>query len=121
MRRIARTASAMTSAFWSLAMGPGDFTRGARLSPDRAESGVDRVPVQGVEPRGDVVRAPVLILQVVGVLPHVDAQERRQLVHVGAVLVGIALDRELALPVRDQPRPAAAELTHRGLDRKSVV
>src|SRR5260370_39756902 len=77
--------------------------------PDRAEARVDRVPVQRVPPGGEVVGAPVLVLEVVGMLPYVDAQDRRQLVDVWAVLVWIVLDRELALPVCHQPRPAAAE------------
>src|SRR5207248_5151413 len=116
IRRTARTASAMTSAFCSFAMEPGFYRAGARpLGPDRAEPRIDRFPVQGVEPRGHVVGAPVLVLEVVSVLPHVDAQQRRQLVHERAVLVGVALDRQLSLPVRDEPRPAAAELPDRGL------
>src|SRR3989442_9664878 len=116
MRSSARTASATTSAFRILSMdreilpsGAGDY-----LGPDRAESRVDRVPVQGVEPGCHIVRAPVLVLQVVGVLPDVNPEDRRELVHVRAVLVGKALDRELALAVGDQPRPTAAELAHRG-------
>src|SRR5215467_6924497 len=80
-----------------------------------AESFVHRVPVDRVEPRGDVVRPLVLVLQVVSVLPHVDAEDRRHAVHVRAVLVRVALDRKLAALVRDQPGPAAAELAHRRL------
>jgi len=37
----------------------------------------DLVPVDYVPPRVDVVGTAVLVLQVVGVLPHVDAQQRR--------------------------------------------
>src|SRR5712691_7549992 len=98
----ASTASAMTSAFWSLAMDiePGDFTYRSS-GPDGSKASVDRVPVQGVEPSRHVVRAPVLVLEVVGVLPHVDSQERRQLLHVRAVLVRETPHRELALPVGD--------------------
>src|SRR2546421_1905994 len=105
IRTSASTASATTSAFWSLAMELADFTgfsplppggegrvRRRALSPDRSKPGVDRVPVQGVEPGGHVVGAPVLILQVVRGLPHIAAEERRQLVHERAVLVGVALD-----------------------------
>src|SRR5579859_4733195 len=75
----------------------------------------DRLPVDGVEPGRDVVRALVLVLEVVGVLPHVDAEDRGHALHVRAVLVGVALDRELAARVGDQPRPAAAELADSGL------
>src|SRR5580704_2418950 len=48
-----------------------------RFSGGGAEALGDLAPVDDVPPRVDVVRASVLILQVVGVLPHVDAQERR--------------------------------------------
>src|SRR3546814_20611128 len=63
--------------------------------------------------RADVVRAAVLVLQVVGVLPHVQAQDRgvarADALHERAVQVGAALDRELAGLVHAKPRPAAAE------------
>src|SRR3546814_2976218 len=63
--------------------------------------------------------AAVLVLQVVGVLPHVQAQDRgvarADALHERAVLVGAALDRELAGLVHAQPRPAAAEAGQRGL------
>src|SRR6266581_4472849 len=75
----------------------------------------DGLPVDRVEPRRHVVRALVLVLQVVGVLPHVDAEDGRQAVHVGAVLVGVALERELAARVGGKPSPAAPELADRGL------
>src|SRR5438128_12186838 len=112
IRSTEMTASAMIRAFWSFAMGPEDFTQ-ASLGPDRAEARVDRIPVQGVEPGGHVIGALVLVLQVVGVLPHVDAQDRRHFFHVRAVLVGVALDRELARAIGHQPCPSAAELSHR--------
>src|SRR5205085_1028371 len=47
--------------------------------------------------------------------PDVAPEERRQLVHERAVLVGVALDRQLALAVGDEPGPAAAELPDGGL------
>src|SRR5712664_578288 len=78
-------------------------------------AGLDGLPVQGVEPGRDVVRTLVLVLQVVRVLPDVDAEDGRQVLHVRAVLVRIRLDRKLAPRVRQQPGPAAAELAHAGL------
>src|SRR5438270_2749177 len=104
--RTARTTSVMTSAFATCFI----LNSGILLVAVG-----DGLPVQGVEPGRDVVRALVLVLEVVGVLPHVDAEDRGHAVHVGAVLVGITLDGELAAFVRDQPRPAAAELADRGL------
>src|SRR5256884_5205724 len=75
----------------------------------------DGLPVDGVEPGRDVVRALVLVLEVVRVLPHVHAEDRGHALHVRAVLVGVALDRQLAARVGDEPSPAAPELTDRGL------
>src|SRR6266849_6425211 len=74
----------------------------------------DGLPIDGVEPGRDVVRALVLVLEVVGVLPHVHAEDRGHAVHVRAVLVGVALDRELATRVCGEPSPAAPELADRG-------
>src|SRR5712691_10152018 len=73
----------------------------------------DGLPVNGVEPGRHVVRALVLVLQVVGVLPHVHAEDGRHAVHVRAVLVGVALERELAARVCGEPSPAAPELAYR--------
>src|SRR5690606_24619716 len=74
---------------------------------------LDLVPVDHVVERADVVRATVLVFQVVGVLPHVQAEDRgvarADALHERAVLVGAALHRELAGLVDAQPRPAAAE------------
>src|SRR3989440_2606111 len=114
IRSTAMTASAMIRAFWSFAMGPEDSTQ-ASLGPDRAEARVDRIPVQGVEPGGHVIGALVLVLQVVGVLPNVDAQDRGHLFHERAVLVGVALDGKLARAIGHKPRPSAAKLSHCGL------
>src|SRR6266571_1848264 len=70
----------------------------------------DRFPVEGIEPGGDVVGSPVLVLQIVGVLPYVNAQDRSVTFHVRTVLVRVRLDRQLAAAVTKEPRPAAAEL-----------
>src|SRR6266853_6684896 len=75
----------------------------------------DGLPVDRVEPGRHVVWALVLVLQVVGVLPHVHAKDRGHAVHVRAVLVGVALERELAALVGGEPAPAAPELADRGL------
>src|SRR5258708_35239295 len=48
-------------------------------------------------------------------LPDVDSEDRRQPIHVRAVLVGVALDRQLRLLVDYQPGPAASELADRRL------
>src|SRR4051812_32904023 len=71
-------------------------------------------PVDDVPPRVDVVRALVLVLEVVGVLPDVDAQQRHQAVAQGRVLVRGARDLH-ARAVVHEPGPAAAEAVHAGL------
>src|SRR3954454_13638754 len=69
------------------------------------------VPVHDVPPRLQVVRALVLVLEVVGVLPDVDAEEWRLPGGDRRVLVGRARDLEAAArPVVDEPGPAASEL-----------
>src|SRR4029453_666979 len=65
----------------------------------------DLVPVNDVPPRFQVVRAAVLIVEVVRVLPDVDAEDRRLPIHERAVLVGGTQDLELALR-SDEPGPA---------------
>ena len=84
------------------------------------EAAVDLVPIHQGPPGLDVVRPAVLILEVVGVLPDVEAQQRRSpldagQIHQGVVLVGGAGDGELAIGAADQPGPAGAEAARRRL------
>ena len=58
----------------------------------------DLRPVDGVPPRVDVVRTLVLVLQVVGVLPDVDAEQGRLAVGDRVVLVGV--------PTTARPEPS---------------
>src|SRR3954466_5902468 len=67
------------------------------------------VPVDHVPPRLEVVRALVLVLEVVGVLPDVDPDQRRLPGRDRRVLVRGARHGETAAVVHE-PRPAAAEL-----------
>src|SRR5690606_5693566 len=76
---------------------------------------VDLVPVDRVPPLADVVRAAVLVLEVVGVLPDVDAEERLEALHHRGILVRQTDDVGVALGVEDEPRPAGAELAGGGL------
>src|SRR4051812_35820511 len=76
------------------------------LSPEPLR---DLSPIHHVPPRLHVVRAAVLVLEVVRVLPHVEPEERRRLaLHDRVVLIGRADDGEL-VPVLHEPRPAGAE------------
>src|SRR5205823_14605631 len=74
----------------------------------------DGAPVHHVPPGIDVVGTLVLIFQVVGMLPDVDAEDGRLAVHEGAILVRRAEDLQLAVG-EDEPGPAAAEAADAGL------
>src|SRR3990170_8268595 len=74
----------------------------------------DLRPIDGVPPRLDVLGASVLILQVIGVLPDVDAEERLAAIQDGIVLVRGRFDGELAA-TDQQPRPPGPESRCRGL------
>src|ERR1035441_285293 len=90
------------------------FRSSTRRLLTRVEAVFDGFPVHYVPPRGNVVRAAVLILQVVGVLPHVQAHHGVLALHHGAVLVGRGSDLEFAAGPQ-QPRPAGTETGGRGL------
>src|SRR3954451_19380282 len=75
---------------------------------------VDRVPVDGVEPGGEIVGALVLILEVVGMLPDINAENRGLALHQRGVLVRGAGDAQAAIGRGDQPGPAAAEAPRTG-------
>src|SRR5689334_5219791 len=67
------------------------------------------LPVHRVPPRLEVIRAAVLVLEIVGMLPHVVAEDRGRLaVHERIVLIRRARDRELTTLV-DEPHPPRAE------------
>src|SRR3569833_3845725 len=87
--------------------------RAPGASPQSAEPLGDLVPIHEIPPRRDVVRTLVLILQIVGVLPHVEAEDGVLAFHERIVLVRRARDGELAAVV-DQPSPAGPETTGRG-------
>ena len=86
------------------------------LSPRaRSYRRADLVPVDDVPPRGEVVGAAVLVLEVVGVLPDVDAEERHVVPSIsGLSWFGVEYDRERRA-VPDEPGPAGAEALHAGV------
>lgn len=97
----------------------------------------DVVPVDDVEEGGDVVGSAVLVFQIVGVFPDVDAEERgvgevgpvaavegvgtgggagcAEAEGDGGVLVGGGEDGEMFVCSDDEPGPAAAEASEGGL------
>ena len=67
-----------------------------------------RLPVDHIPNGAKILRLPVLILQVIRMLPRINAQQRPELSH-NRVLVRVGLDADGAgLGVLDQPRPAGA-------------
>lgn len=107
------------------------------LPPDSLlESLLHSVPVDNVPHRAEVLGLPVLVLQVVRMLPGIDAQQRRVLAH-NRVLVSIGPDlKQAGLVVLDEPRPPTAldagergvelgleggEVAVRGVDRRLRV
>ena len=70
---------------------------------------VRRVPVDDVPERRNVVGTAILVVQVVRVLPDVEADDGRAALHQRGVLVGHRLDAERAVGGEAQPGPAAAE------------
>src|SRR4051812_43515655 len=70
----------------------------------------DGLPVNDVPPRLQVVRAAVLVLEVVGVLPHVVAEQRRRADQQWRVLIRGRAQLEVAI-AQDEPRPAGPELS----------
>src|SRR6516165_671181 len=73
------------------------------------EALVDFGPVHYVPPGGEVVGALVLVLEVVGVLPDVVAEDGVKALAQRRVLIGSGDDFELAA-LNDEPAPAGAEL-----------
>src|SRR3954469_1312991 len=79
------------------------------LSQTRRYSG----PVNRVPPRGEIVRPAILVLQVVGVFPHIHTEDDLLPFHDRLILVCRALDAELSAVI-NEPCPAAAEARHAG-------
>src|SRR5690606_39108174 len=61
----------------------------------------------------DVVRATILVVEIIGMLPHVDREERYLPVRDRRIRIGRLGYAEL-VAFQDEPRPTAAELSHRG-------
>src|SRR5215212_1781435 len=71
-------------------------------------------PVNDVPPSFDVIRAAVLVIQVVGVFPDVHTNDRFVAVHQWTVLVRRGHDFQFSVFVFDQPCPAATKATGAG-------
>src|SRR5690606_39998731 len=71
----------------------------------------DLIPVYHIPPGRDIVSPEVLVLQIIGVLPNVDAENRRLPLRKRRVLVSRGRDGKVAVLINDQPAPAAPEMT----------
>src|ERR1035437_791082 len=72
------------------------------------------IPVDHLEEGSHVIRAAVLVFEVVGVLPDINPEQRLLVLAGRRVLVGRRLDAQLLVGIEDQPSPATAELTQCG-------
>ena len=68
----------------------------------------DSIPVNDVKKCTNVVGAPILIIEVIGVFPNVEAKNRSSAFHEWIVLIRRALDDKLSI-VNAQPGPATAQ------------
>src|SRR5450631_4504160 len=97
-----------------LRSGPSDHPGMTALASNLAEQLVDIFPVhQMLDKRLEIIRTAVAIIDVVGMLPDVAAEDRRAAMHQRAFAVGGLGDFELAVLHRE-PAPAGAELADAG-------
>src|SRR6204780_1359537 len=74
------------------------------------------IPIGEIREEGlEEIRAPVLVIEIIGVLPHVAGEQRHQPERDRVDRIGGFDDFQLAA-VQRQPHPAAAELANPGLD-----
>src|SRR5437868_15173498 len=66
-------------------------------------------PIDDVPPSRQIVRAAILVLEVIGVLPNVAAKDRPVAFHQGVVLIESRNDLQLPAFVDDEPRPTTSE------------
>src|SRR4051794_2293440 len=67
------------------------------------------VPVDDIPPSVEIIRATILILEIVGMLPHIIAQNRNIVLYQGTVLVSGGNDFKFATLVEDEPGPTRTE------------
>src|SRR5688572_24023485 len=79
-------------------------------------------PIDHVPPRIDIVGAAVLVIEVVGVLPDIETEDRDLAFHHRRILIGGAGDAETATRLDDEPRPTATKTAGRsGLELRLEV
>lgn len=74
-----------------------------------AETGFYQLPVDDGPKSGEIIRTAVLVVKVVGMLPHVEGKDGAQSVAQRVVRIGHLQDREVALGIGAEPSPSASE------------
>src|SRR5579859_5244974 len=80
----------------------------------------DHIPVDNIPPSGEIIRATILIFEVVGMFPHIVAENREVAVRERIILVGSASDGQIAGLVEDQPSPTRAKAFHASIVERSL-
>ena len=80
-----------------------------RLSIILFQACVDFVPVDDAPQGTDVPRAGVAVIDIIGVLPHVEGEQRLEALGDGVAGVAFLGDDEFAVRVEAEPDPAGAE------------
>src|SRR5262245_2615049 len=81
-----------------------------------AEHFFDMVPVDEIVDEGlEIFRPQIPVVEIIAMLPYIDAENRLGAVHQRVLAIGRLHDLELAVAGHD-PRPARAELGDTGID-----
>src|SRR5258707_6316134 len=76
------------------------------------ESLIDFVPIHNVPPSRQIIRTPVLIIQIVGVLPDIISHNGMMSIHDGIVLISGGSDFQFSGLAAYEPYPSAAKALH---------
>ena len=69
---------------------------------------IDEIPVHQVPEISNVIRTTILLINIIGMFPYIDAHKRCLALADGVVLVGRGYDFKIAL-IQNQPGPSAAK------------
>ena len=91
-------------------MAPFEISLSANLSLGGFVVCANGVPVNHAPKRLEIIRAAVLVLEIIGMLPNIAAKNRRSAFHQRCVLISRVTNTESAVGLDAQPRPTAAKL-----------
>src|SRR5437762_7922654 len=80
----------------------------------------DYIPVNDIPPSSEIIRTTVLIFEIVGMFPHIIAQNREVAIRKRIILIGSASDGEIAGLVENQPGPARPKAFHARIVESSL-